>query len=123
MKRLSFILCTITFALVFCSCKSVNLTSADELISKSWQVTNQSGISGELQFDIAFSEAKLIIKDEEGSIALIDGTFAVDKDNLYITSTTLCKTYRFSYKVYKDRVVLSYNGCELIFTAVKEKEP
>ncbi|MBQ8572783.1 MAG: hypothetical protein IJ451_04900 [Ruminococcus sp.] len=123
MKRLSFILCIITFALIFTSCKSVNLTSADELLSKTWHVTNQSGICGELKFDVDSSEAELIIKDSQGIIASVCGVFAVDKDNFYITSTTLCKTYTFGYKVYKDRVVLSHNDYELTFTAINEKEP
>lgn len=123
MKRLCFILCIITFALILSSCRAINITSADELLCKSWQVSNESGISGELTFDIPSGNAELIIKNTEKTIATINGMYAVDSEKLYITSDTLCKTYSFSYKVFKDRVVIGYNGVELTFFAENEKEP
>lgn len=123
MKRTATILCIITFAFILCSCKGVNITSADELICGSWQVTNPSGISAELSFDISSNKADFSVTEPNGEEVKIEGVFAVDKENLYITSDTLYKTYKFGYTVYKDRLILSYNGTDLTFNSVKEKEP
>lgn len=123
MKRLAFILCIITFLLNLSACKVVNLNSADELVNGSWQVTNTNGVSAELSFDVPQNEADFTISDENGEKSTIQGVFAVDSENLFITSTELCKTYKFGYEVYKDRVILSYNGIDLTLNSSKEKEP
>lgn len=123
MKRLSFILCIITFAFLLSSCKAVNLTYADELLHNNWQVENLSGISAELMFDIPSNMAEFTITDQNGEEISISGVFAVDKENLRITSDTLYKTYTFGYTVYKDRLILTYNGEELTLNAANKKEP
>lgn len=123
MKRLSFILCIITFSFFISSCRTVSVTSANELTSSSWFVKNPNSLCATLGFDTKASEANLIITDEKGNIYSIDGVYAIDSENLYITSDTLYKTYTFGYKVYKDHLVLTYNGFELTFKSEKEKEP
>ena len=123
MKRLSFILCIITFSFFLSSCKTVNITSANELTASFWSVNNPNSLSATLDFDIEISKAQLIITDEKGKSYTINGVYAIDSENLYITSDTLYKTYSFGYKVYKDRLILTYNGFDLTFEAVKEKEP
>ena len=123
MRRFAFILCIITFACVFSACKDVNITSADELTAYRWCVLNQSGVSATLAFDKASGTAYMKITDQNGEEAQIKGVFAVDKNNFYITSEDLSKNYTFGYKVFKDRVLLTYNGITLEFRAEKEKEP
>ncbi len=123
MKRFSFILCIITFSVFLSACRTVNITPANELTASLWSVKNTSSVSATLEFDASLNEALLKITDEKGERMSIDGVFAIDKETLYITSDTLCKTYTFGYKVYKDRLILSYNGYDLTFNAVKEKEP
>lgn len=123
MKRLSFILCIITFSLSFSACRTVNVTPANELTSSIWCVENPNSVCAILEFDVFTNNAMLKITDEKGESVSIEGVFAADEENLYITSNALCETYAFGYKVYKDRLILSYNGYDLTFEAVKEKEP
>lgn len=123
MKRTALILCIITFAFILCSCKAVKINTADELTGTSWEAVNLNGVSAKLSFDIKSCEADFSVTDTNGEKSAINGVFAIDKNNLYITSSTLCKTYKFGYKVYKDRVILTYNGVDLTFNAVKEIEP
>lgn len=123
MKRLSFILCIITFSFFLSSCRTVNITSANELTASFWSVNNPNSLSATLDFDTEISKAQLIINDEKGKTYTINGVYAIDSENLYITSDTLYKTYSFGYKVYKDRLILTYNGFDLTFVAEKEKEP
>ncbi len=123
MKRLSFILCIITFSFFLSSCRTVNITSANELTASFWSVNNPNSMSATLDFDTEISKAQLIITDEKGKSYSINGVYAIDSENLYITSDTLYKTYSFGYKVYKDRLILTYNGFDITFEAEKEKEP
>lgn len=123
MKRFAVILCIITFPFLLSSCKSVKVTSADELVQGVWQITNPSGVSASLSFDIDLNKADFKITDQDGEEYVISGIFAVDKNNLYITSEKLCKTYKFGYKAFNDRLVLEYNGEKLTLDSSKEKEP
>ncbi len=123
MKRFPLILCIITFSLLLSACRAVNVNCADELLHSTWYVENENAMKATLNFDIDSGNVDFIITDQNKSIIEICGCFAVDKDNLYITSVTLKKTYVFGYKVYKDRLILNYNGIPLTFSAVKEKEP
>lgn len=123
MKRLLFILCIITFSACLSACRTVSLTPANELTASSWSVVNPNSVSALLEFNTDESKAKLKITDEKGESYSIIGVFAIDNTNLYITSDTLCKTYSFRYKVYKDRLILTYNGYDLTLNAEKEKEP
>lgn len=122
MRSFKLILCIITCSFLLCSCKAVTVTSADELLKNSWVAENKSLLKAELSFNIRENSAKLTIEDQNGEEFSVNGVFAVDSKNLYITSSKLAKTYEFSYKVYKDRLLLTYNGSELTFYA-KEKEP
>lgn len=121
MKRLSVILYTITLALLLCACKPLTATSADELVTSLWSTETSAGLTVKLTFDVAESEAELTLIDEENTAYVISGVYAVDGENLYITSQALAKTYKFGYKVYTDRVVLSYNGNEITLTAEKNE--
>ncbi len=123
MKRFSFILCIITFSLLLGACKTVNVNSADELLHSSWYVENENSMKAKLSFDIKAYTANLLITSQNGDITQICGVFAVDKDNLYITSLSQKNTYIFGYTVYKDRLILNYEGIPLTFYAEKEKEP
>lgn len=123
MKRLSFILCIITFSVFLSACRTVNLTSANELTASNWSVKNRNSICAYLRFDNASNKAKFQITDEKGESYNINGVYAIDSEILYITSDELCRTYSFGYKVYKDRLTLTYNGYDLTLKAEKEKEP
>lgn len=121
MKRLSVILYTITLALLLCACKAVSTTSADELVTSAWSTETPAGLTVKLTFDIIESEARLTLTDEENSAHVVSGVYAVDGENLYITSQALAKTYKFGYKVYIDRVILSYNGNKITLIAEKNE--
>ncbi len=123
MKRLYFILCIITFSFLLCSCRTVCLTAADELVSACWTVENPGGISAELSFNIDNSRACLKITDKSGEAAEIEGVYAIDGDSLYISSDTLSEVYSFKYKAFKDRLVLIYEQTELTLNAENKKEP
>lgn len=123
MKRFPLILCIITFSVLLSACRAVNVNCADELVHSTWYVENENTMKATLSFDIDSGSADFIITDQNKSKTEICGYFAVDKENLYITSEKLKKTYTFGYKVYKDRLILNYNGTPLTFTAEKEKEP
>lgn len=128
MKRILFILCIITSSLIFTSCKTVILTSADQVVSSSWSVTNPAGVSAKLSFDVELYSSCLEISDTAGNRSVIKGTFAIDPQNLYITSSNFGRTYCFGYKVYTDRLELKYNNTVLTFfsdtqTTDKKTEP
>lgn len=129
MKRLLFILCIITSSLIFTSCKTMVVTSADTVISSSWSVTTPAGLSAKLDFETESASACLKITDEQGTESVIEGIYAIDSKNLYITSVKFGKTYCFGYRVYVDRLELTYNDTSLTFShenitnGNKNKEP
>ena len=125
MKRLLFILCIITSSMVFSSCKTTIETSADIVICNSWSVSTPAGISAELNFDKPSCHANFSLQDSDGSKYVIKGIFAIDSENLYITSADFAKTYKFGYKAYNDSLKLEYNGTVLTFNngSDKNKEP
>lgn len=117
MKRILFILCIITSSFVLTSCKTVIITSADRVVSSSWSVSTQAGISAELSFDKKTYMASLLITDENENRSVIEGVFAIDSQNIYITSADFGKTYCFGYKAYNDRLELEYDDTVLVFNA------
>ncbi|MBR3988707.1 MAG: hypothetical protein IKK10_05325 [Clostridia bacterium] len=123
MKRYPFILCIITFSMILGACEVVNVNSADELLHCTWYVENENSMKARLSFETKTDTARFIITDQNNTTTEIHGVFAVDKDNLYITSSSQKNTYVFGYNVYKDRLILSYNNTTLTFKADKEKEP
>ncbi len=119
MKRTIIMLYIITFSFVLCSCESVKLTSADELVGTSWYIKNENSICAELFFDTTENKATMIITDQNEEKTYINGVYAIDKEKLYITSDTLFKTYSFDYWVFKDKLILSYKGEKLAFETAK----
>ena len=122
MKNTSFILLIITCSCLISGCRQVNLTPADELTGKTWESKTLNGTFAELSFDVELNKADLYIKNTDNEVLNISGNFAVDSKSLYIISDNMYKTYCFDYKVYANRVELSYNGTNLTFYC-KEKEP
>ena len=119
MKRILFILCIITSFFIFTSCKSVNLSFAEQVTGSFWSVTNPAGVSAELCFDIEDYYASLEITDTIGNHSVIKGTFAIDRYNIYITSAEFGKTYCFGYNVYSDRLELEYKDTVVVLFSEK----
>ena len=68
-----------------------------------------------LNFDVETCTANLTI-NENKNIIDISGDFAIDNKNLIIVSEYLPKTYGFEYKVYENRLELTYMNETLVFT-------
>ena len=101
----------------FTGCQRTVETSADELTSKVWVCENQNGIVAQLSFDGSFARFS-VSGAEEGEIYEIYGRYAVDSEKFYISSDELYRTYEFTYKVFKDRLLVSYKENTLEFIAV-----
>ena len=99
------------------ACQRTVETSADELTSKAWVCENQNGIVAQLSFDGSFARFS-VSGAEEGEIYEIYGRYAVDSEKFYISSDELYRTYEFTYKVFKDRLLVSYKENTLEFIAV-----
>ncbi len=120
MKRILFILCIITSSFILTSCKTAIITSADRAVSSSWTVSTPAGLSAELSFDKKSCLASLLIIDENDNMSVIEGVFAIDSQNIYITSAEFGKTYCFGYKAYSDRLELEYDDTVLVFNAAEK---
>ena len=101
----------------FTGCQRTVGTSADELTSKVWVCENQNGIVAQLSFDGSFARF-YVSGAEEGEIYEIYGRYAVDSEKFYISSDELYRTYEFTYKVFKDRLMVGYKENTLEFLAV-----
>lgn len=101
----------------FTACQRTVETSADELTSKVWVCENQNGIVAQLSFDGSFARFS-VSGAEEGEIYEIYGRYAVDSEKFYISSDELYSTYEFTYKVFKDRLMVGYKENTLEFLAV-----
>ena len=99
------------------ACQRTVETSADELTSKGWVCKNQNGIVAQLSFDGSFARFS-VSGAEEGEIYEIYGRYAVDSEKFYISSDELYRTYEFTYKVFKDRLLVGYKENTLEFIAV-----
>lgn len=88
------------------------MTSADELMSRSWYAETVYGLKGELTFQ--GDTATLVFKSSEGDFS-ISGAISIDSKNFYITSTDFFRTYTFSYSVFFDRAEITYGEDTLTF--------
>ena len=68
---ISFILCIITFSAALGGCRTVNVTSADELVNNSWYVKNPSEVEARLCFDVESSTADFTITDQNKNVSTI----------------------------------------------------
>lgn len=116
MRRI-FILVLCIF-MTFCTgCSRIVASSADELTLGTWKHENENKMSASLEFNE--EKAKLTITSSGDEAHTIEGTYSVDSENIYITDTSKCKTYTFSYEVYADRVYLGYMGNTIKFERKK----
>ncbi len=117
MRKLTVILICFINVVVLSSCQKVIVTSSDELLNRSWQCENLSGMTAEITF--YDTEAEFTVCGTNGEReALIWGALAIDSEHFYITDRTLKKTYTFSYKVYTDRAEITYMDNLLTFYPV-----
>lgn len=114
MRNIKIILFIFTFALLISGCSNVNKTSADEVVTASWSTENLNGIRAELNFDINTNTAKVTIFENKSTF-VIQGVFSIDNDELVIISESLKNSYHFAYKVFENRLELTYMNENLIF--------
>ena len=107
MKRCALILYIITLTLFISGCREVNISSENQLTATSWFCKNDV-TSAELYFNSDIREANLMITDEKGEKSQIKGVYAVNDSDFIITSYDHNISYCFRYKVYEDRLELSY---------------
>ncbi len=115
MKRSVFIIIALFFCITLTACKSVIVTSADELTSRNWQTETLSGMKGSLTF--SGDTATLIVTSSQDE-ATLSGHLSIDSKNFYITSMEFFRTYTFSYSVFHNRAEITYGGDTLIFYPV-----
>ena len=107
MSKVCKVLLSVLLLLSFAGCRKVVVTSADELTFSNWKVQTKSGMSAILEF--SDNQASFKVFDCNGKeLSCIQGAFAVDEKNLYITDSELYKTYTFGYTVYGDKIQLEY---------------
>lgn len=110
------LICTIVFFMFMftAGCSREIVSTADELVMSDRTATTASGIEARLRFYDGVGELSIKFPQESQALC-IRGTLAVDDKNFYIISQELKKTYTFSYKVYADRALVTYNGETLVF--------
>ncbi|MBQ3073998.1 MAG: hypothetical protein IJD19_04995 [Ruminococcus sp.] len=113
MKRIITLILLLMTAIFLFGCTRVIETPADELTTAFWECKNSEGSVATLSFsgDIA----AMTITDTSGEVTVIEGSYSVDKEKLYITSHKLFRTYEFSYSVFRDRVLITYGGITRTF--------
>lgn len=118
MRKLCVFLLIILSLFSLTGCKTVAVTSADELTFFSWQAQTKSQMSAMLVF--SGNQARFTVYDcDKKVLSCIEGAFAVDENNLYITDCDLYKTYTFGYKMYGDRAEIKYLGETLDFYPIE----
>lgn len=121
MKKYCIISAILLILQIFCGCRRVMVTPMDEFTMQNWYAETKSGISAELNF--SGEKASFSVKDEQGKLlTVIEGSFAIDMEKMYITDDKLYKSYAFGYKVYGDKAELEYAGETLDFYPVSEAE-
>ena len=118
------LICTLVILLVLFTlgCSREVVSSADELVMKNRVATTASGITARLSFYETTGELTVNFPDDTQTVS-IKGALAVDDERFYIISDELKKTYTFSYKVYADRVCVTYNGETLVFQNEEIENP
>ncbi len=121
MKKICVFSAVLLLMLCLCGCRRVAVTKADELAMNNWSAQTKSGMRAELEF--LEDTANFSVYDSKGKrLSHIEGMFAIDSTNLYITDANLCKTYTFTYKIYGDRAELEYSGYPLTFYPFSQGE-
>lgn len=115
MKRPVLIIFALFFCITLTACKSVIVTSADELTCRNWQTETLSGMKGSLTF--SGDTATLTITSSQDE-ATLSGHLSIDSKNFYITSSEFFRTYTFSYSVFRNRAEIKYGGDTLVFYPV-----
>lgn len=120
MKKIKSLLFSALLSLIFitlAACTTENITcTADELKNFAWSNSDDFGKSIELRFDGNTGFLKIKSKDEAYEIK---GDVIADDNNLTITDSTLKDTYEFTYKLYGDKIELTYGENTLTLNKVK----
>ena len=95
------------FCLLLCGCVPVADTPADELRQYSWSTSTEYGCEAALSFDGL--RAGLDVK-KAGLSMEISGVYALTDDKLTIFDEEGGESLTFGYKLYGDRVELSFEG-------------
>lgn len=116
-KNFLFIILLILVCIISFGCTTKNITcKADELKSFSWENSDDYGKSIELHFIENKGFLKIKSKDESYEIK---GDVKADENNFVITDSSLKDTYEFTYKLYGDKIELTYGGNTLTLNKVK----
>ena len=114
MRNIKIILFIFTLALFLCGCSNVINTPESEVINSYWVTETSSGIKAEFGVYLSDNTASLVI-NEGNSVYEIKGTFAIDSNDIVIISQDLLNSYQFKYKVFENRLELTYKDNTLVF--------
>lgn len=102
--------------LLLSACTHVVTGSADELCMYSWKGETDGGVSAALQFD--GMQGSLAVEYPDTSMD-ISGFCIVSDDSLIICDDQTGFDYTFGYKLYGDRVELSFDSGQISLKKMK----
>lgn len=116
-KGVIFVVLLILICIQLFGCTTKNITcKSDELKSFTWSGSDDYGKSIELHFEENTGFLKIKSKEE---VYEIKGDVKSDDKSLVITDNNLKDTYEFTYKLYGDKIELTYGENTLTLNKVK----
>ncbi|MDD5795753.1 MAG: hypothetical protein PUD24_02285 [Oscillospiraceae bacterium] len=94
---------------LLCSCSYTKQSYADELTSSIWYAENEN----KTQITLSFPEdntAEINIKGDTDNTCTISGICTVNEETLVISDMSMAKNISIDYKVYGNKVELTYMG-------------
>lgn len=113
MKRSFMLLFSVILTFTLSSCRTVMVTSADELVSHSWVGHTENGMVCTIDFEA--DTVTMTLSSTADEVRTIKGALSVDDSRFYLTSNETFKTYSFSYKVFADRAEITYRSNPVTF--------
>ncbi|MBQ3265565.1 MAG: hypothetical protein IJH07_07285 [Ruminococcus sp.] len=92
------------------SCTRIISSPADELRMYSWRGEAENGSTAALTFDD--TDGSFVIENDDSSLTLSGLCFA-DDEKIIICDDESGQNYTFAYRLYGDRVELTYDGSTL----------
>lgn len=116
MTKLLIVICCITMML--CGCRRTVDSPADEIVLYEWRSELDNGNT----VSLSFSDDRAAVTAVNDSFKLsVSGYCAVYDDRFIISDTRTKDNYTFYYRLYGDRVELTYDGGTISVDKAKER--
>lgn len=112
MKKIPAVFCFILCSVLLCSCSQINQNYADELKASVWHTVNKSTTEVTLSFS-EDNKAEINIKGDSDNTCVISGICAVNESSFVISDVSMAKNISIDYKLYGNKVELTYMGSTL----------